>query len=374
MKKETTPDPKTETDKKYSSNLFALFIKTNLLAIFFTLVLFLVTALAAGAWGYTKLNKFSQAAGISISELRTKIEEGLRQEPIQTNNHKNILLLGVDSLSGRGDAPPLTDTIMLMSVDLETGKINTLPLPRDLWSQEYKTKINALYFYGLEKYPDQPEKFTKETIEEMTDLEIHHTLVLSLDKLEELIDLLGGISVNVPVGFTDEEFPRPGVDVAVERDPKILYQTISFEEGEKTLSGEKALQYIRSRHSDGDEGTDISRGDRQQLVIKAIFNKLMNIKQYVKNPELAGKIYRFYDDDFSSVFPLEEIISTGKNLVNKRDQITIKGHQLSTTKEDPKTGVLDNPRPSYLYQNQWVYVINDQDLFEQEIKNSLFNN
>jgi len=374
MKKETTPDPKTETDKKYSSNLFALFIKTNLLAIFFTLVLFLVTALAAGAWGYTKLNKFSQAAGISISELRTKIEEGLRQEPIQTNNHKNILLLGVDSLSGRGDAPPLTDTIMLMSVDLETGKINTLPLPRDLWSQEYKTKINALYFYGLEKYPDQPEKFTKETIEEMTDLEIHHTLVLSLDKLEELIDLLGGISVNVPVGFTDEEFPRPGVDVAVERDPKILYQTISFEEGEQTLSGEKALQYIRSRHSDGDEGTDISRGDRQQLVIKAIFNKLMNIKQYVKNPELAGKIYRFYDDDFSSVFPLEEIISTGKNLVNKRDQITIKGHQLSTTKEDPKNGVLDNPRPSYLYQNQWVYVINDQDLFEQEIKNSLFNN
>lgn len=375
MKKElptiepTPKHPKTHQDPQYSNNLFKLFIKVNLLSLLFASLMLLITAIGISAWGYTKFKKFSQTAGINFSELKTAFTTGWQQQPLTTNGYKNFLLLGVDSLSGRGDVPPLTDTMMLVSLNLDTGKINTLPFPRDLWSEKYKTKINALYYYGFDRYPDNPARFVEETLEELTAVNIHHTVVLSLDKLEELIDLVGGVNLDIPLGFVDEKFPRPGVDVTIERDPKILYQTISFEPGQQTLTGEKALQYIRSRHSEGDEGTDLARGERQQLVVKALFSQLMEPKQYLENPALAGQLYKFYEQNFAEVLPLTELIATGKKLAPIKAEITIAGHQLSTTKDDPKTGVLANPKPSYLYQNQWVYVITDEELFKQEISN-----
>lgn len=373
MKKETAVVESTKPDqltyKPASNNLLKLFIKTNLLALLFAFLMLLITALGFGVWGYFKFQKFTQTAEVSFTELKNSAEMGWQQQPIATNDYKNVLLLGVDSLSGRGDVPPLTDTMMLISINLETGKINTLPFPRDLWSEKYKTKINALYYYGGDRYPEEPEKFVEETLEQMTAIDIHHTVILSMDKLEELIDLIGGVTVNVPVGFTDEEFPRPDVDVTTETDPAILYQTVTFVPGEQTLDGERALQYIRSRHSEDDEGTDTSRGERQQLVIKALFAQLMDYKKYVTDPILAGNLYKFYEQNFSQVFPLEELVATAKQLTPVRNQIEITNHQLSTTKDNPKTGVLDNPKPSYLYQNQWVYVITSDKLFKEEINN-----
>jgi len=359
-------------DKKYTSNIWILLIKTHLLALFFVLLMFLVTGIGLCFWGYGKIKKFEQAAGISTWELKNKVVNSWQQEPIQTEDHKNILLLGVDSIAGRGEIPPLTDTMMLISINLKSGTINTLPLPRDLWSEKYQTKINALYFYGLDRYPSTPEKFTQEVIEEMTNIKIHHTIVVSLDELKKLIDLTGGIKVNIPTGFIDQEFARSGVDVTKERDPKILYQTIEFKAGEQTLTGEESLQYIRSRHSEGDEGTDLSRGERQQIIIKALFSQLLNFKQYINNPELAGQLYRWYDDNYAQVFTLEEGIATVKTLLPIRENIVLNSHQLSTTKENPESGVLDNPKPSNKYQKQWVYVINNQDLFQKEINADLF--
>lgn len=374
IEKENHVEAVPETKKNQpaaSNNLFWLFLKTNLLALFFASLMLLLTAVVVGIWGYGQVKTFTNTAGVNLSTLKNQIELGWHQEPKQTNNFKNILLLGVDSLAGRGDVPALTDTMMIVSINLNTGKINTLPFPRDLWSEKYQTKINALYYYGQEKYPARPEQFVEETLQELTGVEIHHTVVISLDKLQELIDLVGGVTLNIPIGFTDPTFPRPNVDVTKERDPKILYQTVSFEPGEQTLSGERALQYIRSRHSEGDEGTDISRGERQQLVIKALLTQLMNFKQYITNPVLAGKLYKFYDQNFSAAFSLTEGVATVKKLIPIRTNIELKTHQFSTTKEDPKFGVLDNPKPSYKYQNQWVYIIKNETLFKQEI-NKLF--
>ncbi|MCC6711211.1 MAG: LCP family protein [Candidatus Pacebacteria bacterium] len=372
IKPELIADETAEQKSDYSSNLFYLFLKTNLLALFFASIMLFMTAIAIGIWGYSKYQRFANTAEINIIELRETLEKGWTQEPMATNNYKNILLLGVDSLTGRGNVPPLTDTMMLLTINLKTGQVNTLPFPRDLWSEKYQTKINALYFYGQERFPNKPEQFTEETLEELTGVEIHHTLVVSLDKLEELIDTIGGVTIDIPVGFTDEEFPRPNIDVTIERDPKILYQTITFEPGKQTLSGEKALQYIRSRHSEGDEGTDISRGARQQLVIKALVTQLMNFDQYLKQPELAGELYKFYDENFASAFSLEEAVSTAKKLLPVRDQIELQNHQFSTTKEDPTNGLLDNPRPSYLYQNQWVYTIKNEANFKLAVQEMLF--
>lgn len=368
----TLPEKGPEPTFPPAMTLWTLFWKTTLLALFFTFLFFLATAVVIGFWGYSKFEKFSQSAGVSFSELQTIVQEGWSQPPLQENNHKNILILGVDSLEGRGNVPPLTDTIMLLSVNLESGKINTLPLPRDLWNEDYQTKINSLYFYGQEKYPENPQQFSKEVIENMTGVPIHHTVVLSLDVLEKLIDQAGGVTLDIPTGFIDTTFPRPGVDVTTVRDPAVLYQTVEFQPGKQTLSGERALQYIRSRHSDGDTGTDLSRGERQQLVIRSLFTQLLNVKQYIAHPELAGAFYRLYTENFSQAIPLKEGISTAKTLLPKRENITFASHQLTTTKEQPKTGVIDNPKLSPKYQNQWVYVITNPESFKKEVQQALF--
>jgi anionic cell wall polymer biosynthesis LytR-Cps2A-Psr (LCP) family protein len=58
------------------------------------------------------------------------------------------------------------------------------------------------------------------------------------------------------------------------------YQTISFKAGPQTMNGTTALEFVRSRHAAGIEGTDLAREARQQLVIDAIKNKLIDKKTF----------------------------------------------------------------------------------------------
>lgn len=354
-------------------SLNQLFFKSTALALGIAGVMLLFTALIFGVWGYSKFNTFLKNTGIPKKEFTAQLKAGWNQEPIATKNHKNFLILGLDTLIGRGDIPALTDTMMLVSVDLENATVSTIPLPRDLWNEDYQTKINALYHYGKDRYPENPEQFTTEVIEEMTGLEIHHTIVVSLNQLERLIDQFDGIEIDVKQGFIDSEFPRTGIDVTRVRDPKILYETIVFEAGPQTMDGETALKYIRSRKSENDQGHDLARSNRQQEVVSALLKKLTDLGVYVSDPKMAGQLFSFYNENFSDQLSFEEIISTAKTLYPKRSDINFSSENFSTTLEDPINGVIDNPRPSYKYQNQWVYVITNPVIFKEEVKEKLIN-
>lgn len=373
MKKKVKKTAVTDKNAAIPLSLSQLFLKSTALALGITGVMLLITALIVGAWGYSKFNKFVKNTGIPRKEFIAQLKTGWNQEPIATKDHKNFLILGLDTLIGRGDIPALTDTMMLVSVDLEDATVSTIPLPRDLWSEDYQTKINALYHYGKDRYPENPEQFATEVIEEMTGLEIHHTVVVSLNQLERLIDQFDGIEIDVKQGFIDSEFPRTGIDVTRVRDPKILYETIVFEAGPQTMDGETALKYIRSRKSENDQGHDLARSNRQQEVISALLKKLTDLGVYIADPKMAGELFSFYNENFSNQLSFEEIISTAKTLYPKRSDINFSSENFSTTTEDPRGGVIDNPKPSYKYQNQWVYVITNPVTFKQEVKEKLIN-
>jgi LCP family protein required for cell wall assembly len=358
-------EPKLAPEQELS--FWRLFLKATGLAIFFAVVMLLITAIAIAGYAYTQLRQFSQVSGVSLSQLRTMAETGWQTSPQQTQGRKNILLLGTDTLANRGNVPPLTDTMMLVSVDLTTGTIYSLSFPRDIWSSEYKTKINSLYSYGMTRYPEQPEQFPREVIEQLTGVPIHHTVVLTMDTVAKLIDTVGGVQVAVAVGFTDTEFPRSDVAITTERDPAKLYETITFTQGSELMQGERALKYMRSRHSEGDVGTDISRGQRQQAVIDALMKKVLD-PQVLTNPTLAGELYKLYAESFGSVFPLSEIVATGKQLYPHKSSITQKPHTLSIYPADPQ-GVLNNP-PIAKYKT-WVYEIRDLEKFKQEVQKDL---
>ncbi|HEX7017966.1 MAG TPA: LCP family protein, partial [Patescibacteria group bacterium] len=303
-----------------SSSPARIFLKTILLTLLFLGLFIFLTLTSLSIFAYRQLLTFTSTAGITPPELFSTIRSGLAASPTHTNNHKNILLLGVDALETRGTSQPLTDTMIIASLDLKSGHVRTISLPRDLWSAEYQTKINALYFYGQERNPNEPAAFPTEVIQELTGVQLHHTLVLSMEQVGLLIDLIGGIEVEVPQSFTDPQFPRPEVDVTVERDPAKLYQTVSFEQGTEHMTGERALQFIRSRHAEGEEGSDVARSHRQQLVIQSLMRSLLD-KKLLANPEKLGQLYRFYQENFAAALPMTEAIATAKTLVPVLDQI-----------------------------------------------------
>ncbi|MCB9812880.1 MAG: LCP family protein [Pseudomonadales bacterium] len=362
------PKPKPKTTPKAVPTAGSIFIKATLLSLFFVMIMLIITAFGFGIWSLNKLNNFARLSGTSLTELNTIFQAGWNLPITQSEGHKNILLLGVDSLESRPGSPALTDTIMIISTNFKTGEISTISLPRDLWSDEYLTRINALYFYGQEKYPSEPQRFTKEVVENLTGVEIHHTIVISINSVAEIIDILDGVDIDVEQGFTDTEFPKGNVDVTIERDPAKLYETITFEKGLQRMDGERVLQYIRSRKSGDDQGDDISRSKRQQIVINSMIGKLQNFNLLADEVVLA-KLYKYYNQNLSKQFSIEEGIASIKALYPYRNKLTFNPNKLSIFPQDPN-GVISNP-PVNKYKGEWVYEIRNRDLFKEEILSKL---
>lgn len=347
-----------------------LFLKATGLALLFATIMLLVTAGVAGLVVYRKLHTFSTTAGISLTELYTTVKGQWNQPPsLQDNGHTTFLVLGVDTVEGRGSVPPLTDTLMLVSLDYGAQKVNILSLPRDIWSEAYKTKINALYAYGQKRYPESPERFPTEVLAELTGVPIHYTLVVNMDMVAEVIDILGGVSVTVPESFTDPLFPIPGVDVTTERDPKKLYMEVHFDAGEQVLSGERALIFMRSRHSSGDTGTDTDRAKRQYLVLEALSQRLSQ-REVITDPILMGKLFAFYKNTVGKKLPLDESVRIGSTLLHSKKAPQFEHEQLPASSTDPKS-LLYNPPPR-TRQNQWVYLIQNPSQFREYVQKALY--
>ncbi len=356
-----------------------IIVLSTSLAISLTVLLFLISAGILGWLGWRWLNTELTARHLELQPAITAVKTGWKQTPVTDNGHQNWLILGTDSLPTRGTIPPLTDTMILASFDTATQQVRLLPLPRDLWLDGVDTKINALYAYGQQKKPDQPTELVTQTLTEVTGLPIHHTLVISLTQLEQLIDLVGGVDITVPEGFTDPAFPRPDVDVQTVHDPKKLFETVTFTAGPQHMSGATALKYIRSRHSQGVTGTDIARGQRQQLVIEALVHQLADVSQYKKTPTKAFDLWQWYEQNFAATISLSELASLAKPIVQTHQLPQLLPTQLTIATLDKRSGkviepgVLVNPPVNpRKYQGQWVYVLTDLAKFKAEVKEKLY--
>jgi len=127
----------------------------------------------------------------------------------------------------------------------------------------------------------------------------------------------------------------------------------------------------RSRHSEDEQGHDLARGARQQQVIAALITKLTNYKLFLTQPELAAKLYVFYQRDFAKALSLPELVATIKTLLPYRENLEFTSHQLSDIDDDPTDGVLDNPARLSIYQYQWVYIITDEQKFQTLVQEKL---
>src|SRR3989344_4299296 len=161
----------------------------------------------------------------------------------------NVLLLG---MSGPGyEAPDLTDTILVLSVDPSGGSATMISLPRDIYVEVpeieggrnyyagYFTKINALY--QLNKNSSDSEEFAagliKQKVGQITGLEIDNYILMDLEGLKEIIDQIGGLNVFVEKDVFDPRFPTKN----------FATETFELKSGWRWLDGQTALRYIIKR-------------------------------------------------------------------------------------------------------------------------------
>ncbi len=189
----------------------------------------------------------------------------------QTEGFTNMLVVGLDT---RGNDQGLlnTDTIILLSLDHNTGETMMISIPRDFYSQKYVTRINAIYAFTKDRDPNDPFKYLKDEVTTITGQEIHYFTTVKFDTFKDVVDEFNGIEVCPEEAFTAQypnENSRGG--------SQWVYH--SFDAGCQTVTGEKALVYARFRYvSKGPSSlaSDFSRARRQQEVIEAIKDKALS--------------------------------------------------------------------------------------------------
>ncbi|HAJ37565.1 MAG TPA: hypothetical protein DCL15_18000 [Chloroflexi bacterium] len=215
-------------------------------------------------------------------------DAAITPEPVEL---LNILLLGTDE---RPDeyGPTRTDTMILLSVNPATGAMGMLSLPRDLWvpipGLGVTTKINTAYMLGeLQDYPGGGAQLAKDTVSSFVGRPVDYFVRVNFDGFREIIDLIGGVTVEVPNTIHDEEYPTPDYGV----------ETFHIDAGTHHLDGETALKYARTRHNDG----DYSRARRQQDIIRAVAQQVMSAgmlpQLLTKAPQLLATMQNSIETD-----------------------------------------------------------------------------
>jgi polyisoprenyl-teichoic acid--peptidoglycan teichoic acid transferase len=210
----------------------------------------------------------------------------------------NILILGKGGESH--ESPDLTDTIMLASIyhpktsgfaglrdSGESAQITLISLPRDIWLDELRDKLNSAYYWGNKKESNGGINLSKSNVESILGKPISYVVVIDFNGFKAVIDELGGVPVEVVNAFEDRRYPLPGKENDLcDGDIKYScrYETISFEKGVMNMDGETALKFVRSRHAEGDEGTDFARAARQQQVIAGIKKKILS-QEIITSPK-----------------------------------------------------------------------------------------
>lgn len=201
-----------------------------------------------------------------------------------TAGRSNILLMG---MGGEGhEGADLTDSMLVASLALDKHEVALISLPRDMWVPSLKAKINTAYHYGNEKRAGGGRDLAKSAVAEMLGIPIHYVVVVDFQGFVKAIDAVGGIDVTVDRTFDDYKYPIPGLETAEPESAR--YEHLHFEAGPLHLDGQTALKFARSRHAEGDEGTDFARSARQAKIIQAFRAKLLSSATLLNKDALSA--------------------------------------------------------------------------------------
>jgi LCP family protein required for cell wall assembly len=286
------------------------------------------------------------------------------------NNRTNILILGK---AGEGHiAPDLTDTIMLASFEHKSPQsITLIALPRDIWVDDLRTKLNSVYYWGKEKQElGGGLILAKSSVEEIVGIPVHYAVVIDFSGFTKVIDAIGGIDVDVQRSFIDKKYPIPGKEndeclpaqagdgtllPSGEPDYNCRYERLEFTKGLTHMDGATALKFSRSRQSEDEvEGTDQARSRRQQLVLNAIKDKVLT-PETLASPRKVNMLF-----NLSQEITETDLSTQGQALLARR---ALQGKGKVSSVSIPEEYLL-NPPISREYDNLYVFVPREESWSE----------
>lgn len=197
----------------------------------------------------------------------------------ELTNQTNILLLGSDN-DQKFSGNPLTQTMMVVHIDYDAKEVAMFSIPRDLWVK-MPNRDNYGKIDQAAEYEGIPSAIA--VVEQTFGIPIDHYAWVGLYGFIKSIDTIGGVNLQVVHPVLDNSYPTD-----INGNNPYGYQRLNIAPGMQHMTGEQALQYVRSRHEDliGDFG----RTERQREL-------LLTLKQtLLKSPTSLTDIPQLFDN------------------------------------------------------------------------------
>jgi LCP family protein required for cell wall assembly len=232
----------------------------------------------------------------------------------------NILLLGVGGIGH--EAPDLTDTIMVASIDPVNKKADLLSVPRDLYvkvpGSRGSGKINSAYEVGKYAYLHKMDssnantaavmagfKTADQAVENVLGIDIHYNLLVNFHSFQQGVDSVGGVTINVPERLYD-----PTMAWENNRNPVLA------DVGPQNFDGKHALIYARSRETT----SDFARSQRQRALILALKQKVVTLGT-LSNPVKISKLMNTFGSNVVTDLSMNDanrVYSLTKNITDNK--------------------------------------------------------
>ncbi|WP_054027946.1 LCP family protein [Bacillus sp. FJAT-28004] len=289
--------------------------KRSVMKIFFLLLFAILLIVAAG------LTYLVLQADKAIDEISSPVDKEVVIPPGEAVNEKAVamLLMGIDARAHGGG---LNTDVMMVAVfnpNSKTATLVTIPRDTNIDVEGYRArKANSFYadFYmnALNKkklskeaaYADAKQE-VRNVMSELFDIDIKYSAVINFQGFADVVDAIGGVSVDV--------------DMRMKYKDSADGTNIDLEPGVQTLSGEKALDFVRYRKSNNGKNmsSDFERNARQSQVIGALTDKMKSFDGVTK----IGSVMQAVGKNLTLDMPSKEI----KNMMTtylglSRDDIT----------------------------------------------------
>ncbi len=230
--------------------------------------------------------------------LDTQHVSGIKDERLQ------ILFLGTDELL---EASVRADTVLLLSLDTQTGEAGILSIPRDtrVWipSRQRWERMNAAYAHG-------GAAMALEAVSNLLNTPVQYFVQTDFQGFEQMVDLLGGVEIDVAKEMKYADHAQ-GLEIHILP-------------GRQLLDGKNALKFVRYRDGLGDvslvdpfkEQYD-GRVERQRQFFEALAAKVLKPSSLVKLPKLLSQAFRIVNTNVPWEVALNLSLSAGKFSADK---------------------------------------------------------
>ncbi len=235
------------------------------------------------------------------------------KEPAEEEKNDILfLLMGVDAQDIDESEGTRTDTMMLTSIDLDTGKINIMSIPRDTRTtvQGRQDKINAAHAYGGPVY-------AVKVVGDLLDIDLEYFVKVDYQIVQDVVNSIGGVTVEVPFNMKY-------------RDPTAKPPlNINIQKGVQTLDGKNAHDFLRFRHNNdltvGYADGDVGRTKAQQYFMKELVKQTMKPRNLLKLPMLIETYFDNVETNIPIGVMLKGALAANKIDVDLMETATLPG-------------------------------------------------